>query len=227
MPTENASPNAQADQTRADQTQPDQTRADKANIPPNGPDYGSAPPFNGMPFGAGFSGMPGYGMPPFPMPGYAMPGYAGHGFPGPGFAGQSFQGQGFPGQGFPGAFYPGMDQMMSQMMDRAAFMHRCMITMSNMAAEISRACQLLAQNPSQIGMPFPAYAPTAPGAAAVPGDKPVDMEALKQALAGMDPVLAQKTLYAVQMMQWFEYMRRGGQAANAAPSGDASSKGWS
>ncbi len=216
MPTENASPNAQTDQTQTD----------KANIPPNGPDYGSAPPFTqaappfgGMPFGAGFAGMPGYGMPPFPMPGYAMPGYAGHGFPGPGFAGP-----GFAGQGFPGALYPGMDQMMSQMMDRAAFMHRCMITMSNMAAEISRACQLLAQNPSQVGMPFPAYAPSTPGTAAVPGDKPVDMEALKQALAGMDPVLAQKTLYAVQMMQWFEYMRRGGQAA---PSGDAANKGWS
>ena len=157
------------------------------------------------------------------MPGYAMPGYAGHGFPGPGFAGQSFQGQGFPGQGFPGAFYPGMDQMMSQMMDRAAFMHRCMITMSNMAAEISRACQLLAQNPSQIGMPF---AGPAPGGGAVPGDKPVDMAALQQALAGMDPVQAQKTLYAVQMMQWVTGMMRGGQPGNAPPSGEPASKAW-
>ncbi len=164
------------------------------------------PPFGGTGYGAGYCGMPGYGMPAFPMPGYPMPGYA--------------------GQGFPGALYPGMDQMMSQMMDRAAFMHRCMITMSNMAAEISRACQLLAQNPSHIGMPFPAYAPSMPGGAAVPGDKPVDMEALKQGLAGMDPVLAQKTLYAVQMMQWFEHMRRGGQAATAAPSNDAANKGW-
>jgi len=216
MPAENASPDAPGDQTRTDRAQ-----ADKATIPPNGPDYGSAPPFNqavppygmppfpgmppfgAMPFGSGFSGMPGYGMPPFPMPHYAAPGYA--------------------GQGFPGAPYPGLDQMMSQMMDRAAFMHRCMITMSNIAAEISRACQLLAQNPSQIGMP---HAGPAPGGGAVPGDKPVDMEALKQALADMDPVQAQKTLYAVQMMQWVAGMMRGGQPGNAPPSGEPASKAW-
>ena len=183
-----------------------------------------------MPYGGGFSGMPGYGMPPFPMPGYAMPGYAGQGFPGQGFPGQGFSGQGFSGQGFPGAGYPGMDQMMSQMMDRAAFMQRCMITMSNMAAEISRACQMLAQNPSQIGMPYAMAAAPAAGGASVPGDKPVDMEALKQALAGMDPVQAQKTLYAVQMMQWCANMMRSGQPASAAPSGAApgepANKAW-
>jgi len=150
-----------------------------------------------MPFGSGFPNMPGYAMP------------------------------GFMGQG-----YPGMDQTMSQMMDRATFMHRCMITMSNIATEISRACQLLAQNPSQIGMPFPGYPtpppgfPPAPNAAPVPGDAPVDMEALKQALAGMDPMQAQKALYAVQMMQWFGAATRGGQPANAAPSAAPAKKDW-
>ena len=208
------------------QPQP-QAQTGAANIPPNGPDYGQAPPFpqpppfgmppfpgmppfgGGMPFGAAYPGMQGFGMPPFPMPGYAQPGFGGPG-------------------------YPGMDSMMSQMVDRSALMHRMMITMSYMAAEASRAFQLLAQNPSQIGMPF-AGAPPAAGAA-VPGDKPVDMEALKQALSGMDPVQAQKTLYAVQMMQWSASMMRAnpppygqapyGQAPYGQPPADQPPKAW-
>jgi hypothetical protein len=99
--------------------------------------------------------------------------------------------------------------------------------MSNMAAEISRACQLLAQHPSQIGMRFPPATAAAPsGTAASPADKPVDMEALRQALAGMDPVQAQKTLYAVQMMQWCASMMRGGQQSGSAPAGEPTAQSW-
>ena len=211
-----------------------QAQAGAANIPPNGPDYGQAPPFpqpppfgtppfpgmppfgGGMPFGAAYPGMHGFGMPPFPMPGYPQPGYAQPGFGGPGFGG--------PG-------YPGMDSMMSQMVDRSALMHRMMITMSYMAAEASRAFQLLAQNPSQIGMPFAGAPPAAGAGAGAPADNPVDMEALKQALSGMDTVQAQKTLYAVQMMQWSASMMRAnpppyGQPPNGQPPADQPPKAW-
>lgn len=148
------------------------------------------PPMGGMGFGMPWPEMHGFGMPPFSMPGYANAGFAGGGPPG-----QSSQ---------------GMELMMHMMMERAAFMHRLMITLSNIAAEFSRGCQMLAQNPSQLGMPSPV--PGAPGAhPAAATDKPMDIEALKKAVAGLDPVHAQKTIYAVQMMQWFENARRGGQ----------------
>ena len=196
MSSDSAAPNAQAKPSKTDE----------AKTPPNGPDYGPAPhytqsghafgmphfgamppPFGAMPYGFGYGGMPGYGASPFGMPGYGPPGY------------------------------PGMDQMMGY----AAFLQRLMITMSNMAAEISRACHLLAQSPSQIGMPYSAYGAGAPaaqgegahGGPASAADAPVDLQALKQALAGMDPVQAQKTLYAVQMMQWYAGMMRGGAPA--------------
>jgi len=167
-----------------------------SSTPPNGPDYGISPPPNQPP--------PPFGIPPFP----GM-----HPFQGvPPFGGMAY-GSPYPAAmhvcGMPPCPLPGY--MMSQVMDRAAFMHRFMIMMSNMAAEMSRACLILAQNPSQFGMPLPGspMAATAAPGVTVPGDKPVDLAALKQALAGMDPVQAQKTLYAVQMMEWCGGLMRG------------------
>jgi hypothetical protein len=174
----------------------------------NGPDYGAAASHAPPP--------PPFGIPPFPgiHPFPGMPPFGGMAY-GPPYP-AAMHVYGMPTYPIPAYATPGMDMVMSHVMDRAVFMHRFMIMMSNMAAEMSRACLVLAQNPSQLGMPPPgspaaaaaAYGPT------VPADKPVDLAALKQALAGMDPVQAQKTLYAVQMMEWYvSWMRGGGSPA--------------
>jgi len=180
----------------------------------NGPDYGTSPPHTPPPPPFGFAPFPGmhsfYAMPPFAGMAYGSP------YP------AATPAYGMPPYPFPGYSPPGMDMMMSQLMDRAAFMHRFMIMMAGMAAEMSRGCLILAQNPSQFGMPLPGspIASAAPGAT-VPGDKPVDLAALKQALAGMDPIQAQKTLYAVQMMEWYGNLMRGG-----SPPAEGAAKTW-
>jgi hypothetical protein len=187
------------------------------SAPPNGPDYGTAPPHTPPP--------PPFGVPPFLgiHPFHGMPAFGGMAYGSPYPA--AMHAYGMPTYPIPAYSTPGMDIVMSQVMDRAAFMHRFMIMMSNMAAEMSRACLILAQSPSQLGMPLPGgpTAATAAPSTTVPGDKPVDLGALKQALAGMDPVQAQKTLYAVQMMEWYGSLMRGG--SPLAGEG-ANSKAW-
>jgi hypothetical protein len=170
---------------------------------PNGPDYGyhgaGWPPF-GMhsytaphPFGA----MPFPGFPFGAMPDFTFP-FAGMPYP----PGSPAAAPGYP----PGAV--SFEAMRQCFMSRAEFwshtlhvMSRAAAEAARVAAEAGRACAMMGPHGENFFAP-----PGGPYAPPPPAD--IDVDKLREGLKGMDQDQAARVLYAVQMMQAIDAMRR-------------------
>jgi hypothetical protein len=198
----------------------DQQRTPPPGAQPNGPDYGyhgpgwspfgthpySAPhPFGAMPF----PGFPFCAMPDFTFPFAGMPHPAGSPAAGP---------HGAPGYPPGAASFEAMRQFF---MSRAEFWSHTLQMMSHavadaarVAAEAGRACAMMgAQGENFFAPPGGPYAPPPPA--------DIDVDKLREGLKGMDPEQSARVLYAVQMMQAMDAMRKSSASDSTGKAKDA------
>jgi len=174
---------------------------------PNGPDYGyygsGWPPFGAHPYAGAhpFGAMPFPGFPFGGMSNFAFP-FAGVPYP-PGPQATAPQGNAgyLPGAG-------SFEAMRQFFMSRAEFWAHTLHVMSHAAAEAARvaaeagkACAMM--GPGGANLFAPPGGPYAP-----PPAGEVDVDKLRQGLKDMAPDQAARVLYAVQVMQAMDAMRK-------------------
>ena len=191
----------------------DQQRTPPPGAQPNGPDYGYHG-FGWAPFGMHphspphpFGAMPFPGFPFCAMSDFAFP-FAGMPYP----AGSPAAAQGAPG--YPPGAVP-FEAMRQFFMSRAEFWSHTLHVMSHaaaeaarVAAEAGRACAMMGPHGENFFAP-----PRGPYGPPPPGD--IDVDKLREELKGMDKDQVDRVLYAVQMMQAIDAMRKSSASASA------------